>query len=338
MRLRSTAGRRIRTIPALLIGFVAAWLLSPLLFSAAIVVDAGRWVGGRTPWMATRLVAFLLAYLTAETVGVVTLFATWVGSGFGRAARFSFRSAFAIQKAWAGFLFATVRQLFRLTVEVDGLNAVTPSPFILLARHTSIVDNLLPSHFISRPHNIHVRYVMKDELLVDPALDVAGNRLPNLFVRRGGGEGDREVSNIRQLAQTMAPKEGVLIYPEGTRFSEAKRERALKGLQRRSPELHARASKWRTVLPPRLGGTLALLEGCAADIVVLSHKGLDGFARVADIWKGAMVGKHIEVRFTRIPRSAVPESRSDRVEWLYDVWEGIDAWVTGVSPAPEGGL
>ena len=142
---------------------------------------------------------------------------------------------------------------------------------------------------------------------------------------------------MRRLAETLGRDEGVLIYPEGTRFSESKRTRALEILQRRSPELHARASQWRSVLPPRLGGTLALLEGCAADIVVLSHKGLDGFARVADIWKGAMVGKHIQVRFARIPRSSVPESRSARAEWLYDVWEGIDSWVSGQSPHPEGG-
>jgi 1-acyl-sn-glycerol-3-phosphate acyltransferase len=337
MQSRNAVTRRLRTIPILFLGFVATWFLSPVLFLAAIATDLVRWLGGRTPWMATRLVAFLLAYLTAETVGVIALFITWIGSGFGKIRSISFRTAFAVQKAWAGFLFASVRRLFRLTVEVDGLDAVTPAPFILLARHTSIVDNLLPSHFISIPHDVHVRYVMKDELLVDPALDIAGNRLPNLFVRRGAGDGDREASNVRRLAETLGPDEGILIYPEGTRFTEAKRTRALEILQRRSPELHARAVTWRSVLPPRLGGTLALLEGCAADIVVLTHEGLDGFARVADIWKGAMVGRHIQVRFDRISRSEVPESRSGRAEWLYDIWEGIDGWVTGQSPATEGG-
>ncbi len=276
--------------------------------------------------MAIRLMAFLLAYLTAEAVGVALLFTGWVGAGLGRSSARLIRNAFSVQRWWAGFVFAAVRWIFRLDIRPAGLEAIEEPPFILLARHTSIVDNLLPSHFISRPHDIHVRYVMKDELLVDPALDIAGNRLPNYFVHRGG-EGDRESAAIRKIAATMGSREAVLIYPEGTRFTEQKRVRALATLERRRPELHQRASQWRNVLPPRLGGTLALLEGSDADAVVLAHRGLDGFARVADIWRGGMVGKRVDIRFERIRRADIPETRSGRAAWLYDRWEEIDRWV-----------
>ncbi|HEY5686423.1 MAG TPA: 1-acyl-sn-glycerol-3-phosphate acyltransferase [Acidimicrobiia bacterium] len=327
MRARTPLSRRLRTVPLLYVATVLAWTASPVIVAVSLLIDLVRWISRRRPFMAVRLTAFLLAYLTAEAVGVGRLFIGWVVSGWGRDPERLRSNAFAIQKWWAGFVFGAVRRIFSLDVRAAGLRAIEDPPFILLSRHASIVDNLLPSHFVSRPHDIHVRYVMKDELVVDPALDIAGNRLPNHFVRRGAGEGDRESAAIRRVAATMGHTEAVLIYPEGTRFTPEKRERALAILERRRPDLHSRASRWSHVLPPRLAGTLALLEGTDADVVILSHRGLDGFARVADIWRGAMVGHRVDVRFERVARSGIPGTRSGRAEWLYDRWEEIDRWV-----------
>lgn len=323
------------TIPLMYAGTLLAWLLAPLLFVAAFVVDVFRWLTRRTPFMALRLVVFALAYLTAEAVGVLILFLSWVACGFGRNQECAFRSAFAGQQGWAGFMFWTTRRVLRLSMHAEGVEVVAEPPFILLSRHASIVDNLLPSHFVSRPHGTHVRYVLKDELLRDPALDVAGNRLPNYFVRRGAGEGAREAAAIRQLAATMGSDEAVLIYPEGTRFTEERRTRALAALERRRPDLAARASAWQHVLPPRLAGTLALLEGSDADVVVLAHRGLGGFARLGDFWRGGMVGHRVDVRFQRIPRREVPSEREEREKWLYDVWDEVDRWVGSSHPTEE---
>lgn len=330
---RSPGLRRLVTVPVLLLSFLLSWVASPALAVVALVVDAVRWAARRTPWMAIRLVAFLLAYLTAETVGVIALFATWVGTGFGHARARLHDATFAIQRAWAGSLLWTVRRVFSLTVRAEGLDAVAPAPFLLLGRHASIVDNLLPSHFISRPHRIHIRYVMKDELLVDPSIDIAGNRLGNLFVRRGSRERDRELGAIRTMAAGTPRGEGILIYPEGTRFSEAKRRAALRRLSAHDSRLHDLASRLRTVLPPRPAGTLALLEGRMSDVVVMAHRGLEGFARVADIWRGGMVRTLVQVRFWRIPADEIPEGRSARTEWLFSIWQELDDWVAGAEPA-----
>lgn len=331
---RHTGLRRVVTVPIVFLSFALAWAATPVLAVAALVVDAVRWTTRRTPWMAVRLVGFLLAYLTAEIVGVVALFATWIGTGFGQAAGGMHRATFAIQRAWAGSLFWAVRRVFSLTVRAEGLDAVDPAPFLLLARHTSIVDNLLPSHFISRPHRIHIRYVMKDELLVDPALDIAGNRLGNHFVRRGSGERERELGALRAMAAATPPDEAVLIYPEGTRFTEAKRRAALRRIAGRDSRLHALASRLQAVLPPRPAGTLALLEGRTSDVVVMAHRGLEGFARVADVWRGGMVRTLVQVRFWRIPAAEIPDGRSARTEWLFSIWQELDDWVAGAEPAP----
>lgn len=310
----------------LVILFGVSWAGAPVLLPLAVIVDTVRWLTARRPWMAIRLVLFLMAYTLAETVGVLALVVSWLVSAGGRLFDLT-PATFTIQRAWAGFVLWSCRTVFGLRISAVGLEAVQPAPFVLIARHASIVDNLLPAWFISRPHRIHIRYVMKQELLVDPALDIAGNRLNNLFVRRGSGETETEVAAVRQLAATLPPNEAILIYPEGTRFTVAKRDRNLAVLERRNPRLHARLAGLTHLLPPRLGGTLALLDGCPADVVVMAHRGLDGFARVADIWRGAMVRRQVDVEFWRIPRDQIPEGRSERADWLFDLWARLDRWV-----------
>lgn len=318
--------RRLVTIPVVVLAFVFSWAGSVALIPLALAIDLVRWVRTRRPWMATRLFLFLMAYTLAETVGMIALGLTWLVGAGGRL--FALKQAtFAIQRAWAGFVLTACRLVFGLRISVSGLDAVTPAPYLLIARHASIVDNLLPAWFISRTHRIHIRYVMKQELLVDPALDIAGNRLVNVFVRRGSGESDSEVASVRDLAASLPDDEAILIYPEGTRFSVAKRDRALEILSRRSPRLHERVSDLGNLMPPRLGGTLALLDACQADVVVMAHRGLDGFARIADIWRGAMVRRQVDIEFWRIPRHQIPEGRTERADWLFDLWRRLDTWV-----------
>lgn len=324
--MQRTLLRRFVTVPAVVAIFVLAWLGSPVLVVTALAVDAFRWLRSRTPFMAVRLVLFLMSYSLAEVAGLISLGVVWVTTGGGRWADIT-PATFAVQRGWAVWNLGATRRIFGLDIGATGLDAVEPAPFLLLARHASIVDNLLPAIYISRPHGTHVRYVMKRELLLDPALDVAGNRLVNLFIARMGADAGRETDTIARLAATLPDDEAILIYPEGTRFSKSKLERMLRILKRRSPDLHAMATSWRHVLPPRPGGTLALLDACTADVVVMVHRGLGGFARVADIWKGAMVRRKVDVEFWRIPRSEIPEGDEARTRWLFELWGRIDRWV-----------
>ncbi len=135
------------------------------------------------------------------------------------------------------------------------------------------------------------------------------------------------MASIRELAAGMGSAEGILIYPEGTRFSETKLRRHQRRVGDDEGTIGAAVRSFRRVLPPRPGGTLALLEGSDADVVVLAHRGLEGLATVAEIWKGGLVGSTIEVALWRIPRSDVPPTRPDQVEWLHRVWVDVDRWV-----------
>ena len=175
---------------------------------------------------------------------------------------------------------------------------------------------------------MRLRYVLKSELQLDPALDIAGNRLPNTFIDRGSGESDADKTRIDQLARTMASDEAILIYPEGTRFSEEKAERVRKRFAGKTTDLATTAMGYQHVLPPRPGGTLTLLEAGNADVVVLAHHGLEGFARVKDIWAGDLVGRSVKAQFTRISRDSIPADRNARVEWLFGVWADVDSWIS----------
>lgn len=322
-----TVLRRVRTIPPIVLGLVLVTALLPALLVTGVIIDAVRRVASGTRPTAVRLVLCLWAYLAAEVVGLAALAAIWVVSLGGRRDVWLRDLTWRLQRMWANSLLGTVRVLFRVRIEVTGGELIAPGPVIVLMRHASIVDTLLPSSLVGGPQRIRLRYVLKRELLADPCLDVAGRRLPNYFVRRGTGEA-QEVERVRELAHRLGPDEGVLIYPEGTRFTPERRARATARIAERDSRLAARAERLRHLLPPRLGGVGALLDGAPdADVVVVAHHGFGGLRSISDIWRGGLVGLMVRVRVTRVERSTVPEAGAARADWLYDLWQDVDDWL-----------
>ncbi len=325
MSRRQTVARRLRTIPTFLAVFTVLTLAFPVLAVAAAVVDVVRGVARHRPWVAVRMLGFAWVYFAAEVVGLLLMFAAWVFSGFGANRKRLIEWTFRTQAWWAATLLRTVGTLFRMRFEVEGADVLAPGPIIVMMRHASIVDNLLPANFITIPHGIRLRYVLKRELLSDPALDVGGNRLPNYFVDRSAMRSRTEIEQVRTLADGLSSTEGVLIYPEGTRFTAEKRERALRRLENDEAVI-ARARRLRNLLPPRLGGPLALLDA-GVDVVFCGHSGLGGFAQLGDIWAGGMVGRTVSVRFQRFPAASIPTGDDERAAWFYDRWQDIDDWI-----------
>ena len=52
-----------------------------------------------------------------------------------------------------------------------------------------------------------------------------------------------------------------------------------------------------------------------------------------ELLNGSLVGRVIRVRFWRVPFAAIPTGRAARVEWLYDWWSRLDAWIGAQQPA-----
>jgi len=319
--------RRLKTIPPIMIGLVLVTALLPLLLIGAILVDLFRAITQRKPAMALRLVAFLWIYLATDTFGLITLFALWLLSGFGSNRKMMLNSTWRFQQLWVRVLLGSVKLLFGLRIIDEGAECLTPGPVIVLIRHASIVDNLLPSALVAARERVRLRYVLKRELLSEPCLDVAGQRLPNYFVRRDTGE-EIERERIGQLASGMGSEDGFLLYPEGTRFTAERRQRALEKIGERDPQRAARLEPIEYMLPPKVGGLLAVLEQAPeADVVLMIHQGFDGLRLISDIWGGALVGRVINVRFTRVPHDQIPPARDDQVAWLDELWLEADRWV-----------
>jgi 1-acyl-sn-glycerol-3-phosphate acyltransferase len=152
--------------------------------------------------------------------------------------------------------------------------------------------------------------------------------VPTIWVRRASSDPAREVAAVGRLAHDLGEGEGVLIYPEGTRHTPEKLAAAQEKIAERQPSVAPLAARLRNVLPPRLGGPLALLEeGRGADVVVCGHVGLDGFEYISDIWGGGLVGTTVRVRFWRHAADSIPEGEQERIEWLYEQWQVLDDWV-----------
>jgi 1-acyl-sn-glycerol-3-phosphate acyltransferase len=316
-------GRRARSIGAHLVASTLLLTTLPIVLPLLILTDVLR--GAR--FSATRFLGMIAVYLACEQLGVLTSGWLWLTRGRDPAA-WTQRN-FRLQCWWARTLFGAGERLFGLRVQVEGLEVVAPGPIVMFVRHASVADTLLPAVFVSSRLGILLRYVLKRELLWDPCLDIVGQRLPNVFVRRGSADPAREIATVQRLAQGLGPTDGVLVFPEGTRFSPKRRADALAKLAAgNDPALAARAAGLVNVLPPRLGGALALLDAAPdADVVFCGHVGFDGALRLGDLWNGALVDRAVRVVFWRCPRASIPADRDARVDWLYREWERLDAWV-----------
>jgi 1-acyl-sn-glycerol-3-phosphate acyltransferase len=298
-------------------------ILFPILLVIALSVDLIRFATSHARAILSRALVFVWAYLLGEVWAVVAL---GVVGLVGR--RRAVDATYRLQRCWAGWNVMFLRLAFDVRFAVEGAGDIAPAPILVLARHASLIDSLLPAYLITHGEGIRLRYVLKKELLLDPALDIAGSRLPNYFVSREARDGEAELAAIRQLGETMTASEGVVIFPEGTRFSVEKLERQKDRFRNRDSATAGIVASYRHVLPPRPGGTLALLESTECDVVALAHHGLQGFSRITDVWSGTLVGSTISVGLWRIPRTQIPLDRHDRGEWLYEVWSDVDEWIS----------
>jgi 1-acyl-sn-glycerol-3-phosphate acyltransferase len=320
-------GRRLLTVPAIYLGLAVVALGFPVWLLLAALADLATG-GARRRWPLVRSAFLVLGYLFWVCFGVTG----WIGAeliSFGLPRDRYLRRLFRLQQIWARGLFGTARRALSLRVHVEEGFVPDERPILLFVRHVSLVDVLLPAVFVSGPHDVLLRYVMKREVLFDPAIDFVGQRLENAFVSRGKGAADREERAIRSLASGLGAREGVIVFPEGTRFSPAKRADALERIRASGDaERFARAERLTHVLPPRSRGPLAVLEEAQrADVIFLAHRGFDGAVGALDLLRGALIGRAIELKTWRVPREQVPSEREACLAWLDLEWARVDAWI-----------
>lgn len=310
-RLRRRAG----TVSTLVVVTCVATISAPIWISLLLVVDlltAPR----QRPY--TRLALFGWAWCLIECAGVLGAFGLWL-TGQGRNHALHYR----LMGWWAGRLMGFMSRSLRLSMKVEGEEALEGGRLIVLCRHASLADSLVSAWVMCTNAGLWTRYVLKKELILDPCLDVVGLRVPNHFVDRGAADSASDLVALRSLSSDLDERSVAVIFPEGTRSSEAKRQRAIESISQRDPDRVPRVRDLTRLLPIRPSGALALMEGAPdADLVFAWHTGFDGLDTFSGILSmlrhGGDPGRFV---MRRVQRSEVPV---DVVPWLDEQWARMD--------------
>ena len=306
--------RRIATLTLLGVITIVLYGLAPLLLLTSVILS----IAPRLRTLPHALL-FALGFLFYECIGVLRLF--WVWLRYRNAPTYSGHNQH-IQYWWAGGLLRIGTRIFGLTFSITGERAIKGPTALFIARHTSIADTVLPMLYFAEHRKEGMRYILKQELTAMPCLDIAGHRLPNLFVDRSGIDTEGELQAVQELTQQASNRESVLVYPEGTRFTTAKH----KQLQANKPELRTQLSRWPGLLPPRLGGVSAMLAANPGkDVVFLAHTGFEGSASLTDLMNGSWRKQVVRLHFWRVPYENIP---SDHTEFIFTQWDEMQRRVT----------
>jgi 1-acyl-sn-glycerol-3-phosphate acyltransferase len=318
-----------RTIGIFVYFFMLAIVMAllPALLAFAFTWDLIR----RNSWSLLRCLAFLVLYLGAEVLGVTIAFGIWIFSGrFIGLGKIRFIDwSYLLQRWWGGWLFHGTFYIFGMQLEIDEPEGLDQGPLMLFIRHASMPDTSLPGALFVLRHNIRLRHIIKKELLWSPFLNIVCKRLGHHFLDRDSKDTGKELRCIGRLAEGMGPKDGIMIYPEGTRFTPDKRKRILEKISESgNDKLLEKARALRNVLPPRLGGSLTILEAnTRAYAVFCAHVGFDAATKALNLLNGSLINQKIKIKMWKVPFENIPATREEQIEWLYHHWMKIDEWI-----------
>jgi 1-acyl-sn-glycerol-3-phosphate acyltransferase len=325
--------RRAVSVPLVLLVTAVLCAALPVLLALGLIFD----LVGRTRLGMSRLILMLTAVFIGQTGVIVSCAWLWLRFvGDDETRRDAWTAAhFGVQRVYSQWLLWNASHILGLRFEVSGLECLEPQgPLLVMVRHASVGDQMLPTNYIGVQRGVLLRYVGKRSLLWDPVLDLVGHRIPNVFVRRGSTDPKREIGYLLGLMEDLRAGDGVGLYPEGTRWSLSRRRQILEKLRAAGDDRMAEfAEKLRCTLPPKLGGVLALLDrNERADVVFCAHTGFESVRHLADLWRGRVVGKTVRVHFWRCAWRDVPRERGERVAWFLEQWRELDAWIDAHMP------
>lgn len=333
--------RRLLTVPlvfAVTILFVAAL---PLLLLVAALIDLLRGpLRGRL--VLCRGLLFFATFLLLESAAIAGVTLLWFVHLILRDEAFFVRANRAAQTWWSTTLYRSGEYFFSLRTHIEGSlpppdpEALKVPPLLVFVRHASTADTVLPVVLLAT-RGYRLRYVLKRELLLDPCLDIVGQRLRNYFVARGGKETEQDLLGVDALAADLGSGDALVIYPEGTRFTAAKRARILTRLREQGPaDTLALADSLTQTLPPLQRGPLRLLErNRTADLLLIGHVGLDAAGSLGELLQGELVNQDVRIHIERIPFAELPQDPLAQRQLLADKWRQIDAFIAHHKARPK---
>lgn len=319
--------QRVVVAPLVIVVTVLLWSTLPLWLLGAGILSP--FVPG---WLRpVRLLWVAVVHLSFESVALVELFGLWIASGFGWKIRSPFfeRIHYDIARAYLVVFFREARRVLRLKIETVGPapDAHPGEPLLVFCRHAGPGDSFILMYALMHWYGREPRVVLKDSLAWDPMIGVLLTRLPSRLISARPGDGVE--AQVGELARNLDHNDAFVIFPEGGNFTPGRRERAISRLRKLGMQRMAdKAASMDNVLAPRPGGVLAALDAAPeADVLLVAHTGLDHVVTVADLWHSLPMDKRLLMGWWRIPREEIPPGRDERIEWLFEWWSTVDAWV-----------
>lgn len=317
--------RRIVSVPVLILATGAGIALTPLALLVLGLIDL---VTG--PRRMRRVRTWLLAVtaLLIECGGVIAAGWHWLRHRRHPESNEAVEAGFRLQHWWVGHHARNLRRQAGLRWVVENPELAQKGDAVVVARHASHADAILPMLLFGTWSGLEVRYTLKDALQWAPAMDLVGNRTPNVFVDRTPGTDSPLFERIESLAAGMGDSSVAVIFPEGTFHTPHGHARAVERVAANRPDLADLAGQLRYLLPPRPQGTRALLRGApASDVVVVGHEGMEVFGSLGDIFRNLPLRQPVRVRLWRIERAFVPTGDDELMTWMLDRWVEMDAWI-----------
>ncbi|WP_433827136.1 1-acyl-sn-glycerol-3-phosphate acyltransferase [Actinoplanes sp. CA-015351] len=327
-----------RAVLAPLVVVLAITLVTTLPIWLLLALAVSPFVPGRL--RVPRVVFLLIVYLVWDAAALVALAILWLASGFGWKIRNpTFQRAHYVLTGWfLRSMFWFARWSLHLSIDVVGTDPDTGMPGrpeIVVSRHAGPGDSFTLIHALVNWFEREPRIVLKAALQWDPAVDVLLNRLPNRFISPGRTGTSTLEEQIGELATGLDDNDAFVIFPEGGNFTPRRKINAIARLRASGlDEMAERAEHLRNLLPPKPGGLLAAIEAAPdAGVIFVAHTGLDRMITVSDVWRELPMDKRLVMRFWSVPPEEVPADEQERVDWLYDWWARIDAWIEENRPA-----
>jgi 1-acyl-sn-glycerol-3-phosphate acyltransferase len=156
-------------------------------------------------------------------------------------------------------------------------------------------------------------------------------RLAGCFLSSRSGAGDDNTDRVASLAAGLGPRDALLLFPEGGNWTPGRHRRAVRRLLHAGHRRAARRAMARPrVLPPRPAGTAAVLAARSdADVMVVTHAGLDQLTGPVSLWRALPVdATPMRVHWWRVPREEVPQEPDQVAGWLDAQWDRVAEWAT----------
>ncbi len=319
----ATLKRRIITIPAAIVLLPVFVFLAPVV---AVIGSLWDWYGKRSGQPSLRLWLYGTVWLVCEWIAIVAAALLSV-LGLIKPDR-AMRGYERMQGWWAGSLLGWARRLLAVNLDIQDPETMPEGQVIVVSRHASPVDAIIPAWLFPKVLGRPVHYVIKKELLWMPSIDLFGSKMGNHFVTRGGNT-EAEVAAITKVGRNSENDAGLVIFPEGTYSTGPVRERVRASLRRKNETALAdMADRLQHLLPPKFAGFEAFLDSApSASVVVLGHAGLEGVAELSSLRNALPLTQDVLVRWWTTERAVLPSETKQRESWLGSEWLKLDSWL-----------